>query len=180
MRIHKNNSVAIIVDIQDRLFPHIYEHKELEQNCQILISGFQVLNIPLVVTEQYPKGLGPTIDSIQSVLSSYEPFEKMTFSCCADQEFAKQLKQFGRHNAILCGIEAHVCVLQTAIDLKEMGFQPVVVADCVSSRNLKDKEIALTRMQQENVLLTSYESILFELCTVAGTDTFKAISRLVK
>jgi len=180
MRIHQKNSVAVVVDIQERLFPHIYEHKELEQNCQILLSGLQILDIPLIVTEQYPKGLGPTIESIQSVVSAYEAIDKMTFSCCADEKFIKILKKFGRHNVILCGIEAHVCVLQTAIDLREMGYQPVVVVDCVSSRKLKDKEVALKRMQQENVLLTSYESILFELCTVAGTDTFKAISRLVK
>jgi len=180
MRIHQNNSVIVVVEMQERLFPHIHEHRTLEHNCKILLSGFQVLKIPLLLTEQYPKGLGNTIQSIQSVLTIYEPIEKMTFSCCAEKKFTRRLTDLGRHNVILCGIESHVCVLQTTLDLSEMGYQPVVVVDCVSSRKPEDKEIALKRMQQENVLLTSYESILFELCSVAGTDVFKVISGLVK
>jgi nicotinamidase-related amidase len=180
MRLYLNNTVFVVVDIQERLFPHIHEHLMLEQNCHKLLSGVRILEAPLIVTEQYPKGLGPTISSIQSELSEIKPIEKITFSCCANEEFTGTLKNLGRHNVILCGIEAHVCVLQTAIDLKEMGFQPVVVVDCISSRRQKDKEVALIRLQQENVLITNYESVLFELCSVAGTDTFKAISHLVK
>lgn len=180
MRIRQSNCLLVVVDMQERLFPHISGYKELERNCRILLSGMQILDIPLIVTEQYPQGLGRTIQSVQSALPAYEPIEKMTFSCCADSQFTDNLGRIGRHDIILCGIEAHVCVLQTALDLKEMGYQPVVVSDCVSSRKLQDKEIALKRMIQENVLLSGYESILFELCAVSGTETFKAISRLVK
>jgi hypothetical protein len=180
MRIDANDTLAVIVDIQERLLPYIYQYEQLERNCNILISGLQKLDVPLLVTEQYSKGLGQTIESVRSNLNDYNPLEKMTFSCCGITTFTNELQRYNRQNIILCGIEAHVCVLQTALDLKQTGFQPVLVADCTSSRKETDRQIALNRLQQEGILLTSYESILFELCTVSGTDTFKAISQLVK
>ena len=180
MRIHVNDALAVIIDIQERLFPHIHQHKQLERNCNILISGLQELDVPILVTEQYSKGLGQTIESVRNNLKDYKPLEKMTFSCCGNSSFTDELERHKHQNIILCGIEAHVCVLQTALDLKEAGFQPVLVADCTSSRKESDKQLALNRLDQEGILLTSYESILFELCSVSGTDTFKAISGLLK
>ncbi len=180
MRITKDNTIAVIVDIQERLFPHIYDNNQLRENVTKLINGLQILQVPFIITEQYSKGLGKTIEPVAGLFCGVEPVEKLTFSCCDEPEFMGKVQASGRQNVLLSGIETHVCVLQTALDLKAAGFNPVIVEDCVSSRKLKDKEIALKRLHQEGVLFTSYESILFELCQIAGTGEFKAISKLVK
>lgn len=180
MRIFVDNTAALVIDIQEKLFPHIADSKDLERNCKILISGLSVLEIPIIITEQYPKGLGPTIPEISKLLPKVEPIDKISFSSSGSEYFLHTLHELGKRNIIICGIEAHVCVLQTTIDIIERGYQPVVIEDCVSSRKLSDKETALKRMAQEGALISSYESILFELCQVAGTEQFKAISNLVK
>ena len=180
MRIKIDDTAMVVVDIQERLLPHIFEYEILEKNCNTLISGMQILNIPMLVTEQYSKGIGPTIESVRNTLGDFEPIEKMNFSCCGESSFLHSLEKLSKKNVILCGIESHVCVLQTALDLYERGFQPVLIADCVSSRKLNDKTHAIERMRQTGVIISTYESILFELCQVAGTEQFKAISRLVK
>lgn len=181
MRFEAKHTCLVVIDVQSRLFPHIYEHGDLEKNLNTLIKGIKEIDLPIIVTEQYTKGLGFTIDSVKESLGdSYAPSEKMDFSCCGDEDFMGNLRMSGKKNVILTGIETHVCVLQTAIDLREEGFNVAIVADCVSSRNLTDKEYALERMKQEGVFITSKESILFELLKVSGTDTFKAISKLVK
>jgi len=181
MRILKEETIAIVVDIQERLFPHIHEHEQLNKNTEILVDGLKALGVPMMVTEQYKKGLGNTIESIQTKVEGCPTFEKTAFSCCDDASFMHKMEE-GSHKryVILFGIEAHICLLQTAIDLKERGFQPVIIEDCVGSRNPENKRIAISRMLQEGVLVSSYESILFELCRYAGSETFKAISKLVK
>ena len=181
MRIKKENAAAIVIDIQEKLFPFIHEHELLERNTAKLIEGLKALGIEIIVTEQYSKGLGPTIPGIEKVLvDAYKPIEKMTFSCCGTEEFIRAMESAGKKNIIVCGIESHVCVLQTVVDLIERGFKPVVVEDCVSSRNVNDKKIAIERMRAEGAIITTYESILFELCEVSGTEQFKAISKIVK
>ena len=140
----------------------------------------KLLEIPVIVSEQYPKGLGPTLQKVIDVLDAKEAIEKISFSCCGESEFLSHLNQKGKKQVIICGIEAHVCVLQTVIDLVGLGFTPVVVADCISSRNPDDKRVAVERMRSEGAVITSVESILFELTNVAGTPQFKQISRLVK
>ncbi len=181
MRITADKTLAVIVDVQERLFPHIAEHEKLERTIPILIEGLKALDVPLIVTEQYPKGLGTTIEPVRKALGEwYKPLEKISFSCCGDDQFNLQVARYAPQYVLLAGIETHVCVLQTAIDLLNEGYTPVLVANCVSSRFLEDKEIALRRMEQAGVVLTTYESILFELAQVAGTDTFKRISKLVK
>ncbi len=181
MRITADKTLAVIVDVQERLFPHIAEHEKLERTIPILIEGLKALDVPLIVTEQYPKGLGTTIESVRKALGEwYKPLEKISFSCCGDDQFNLQVARYAPQYVLLAGIETHVCVLQTAIDLLNEGYTPVLVANCVSSRFLEDKEFALRRMEQAGVVLTTYESILFELAQVAGTDTFKRISKLVK
>ncbi len=180
MRISKHNSVAVVVDVQERLFPHIHEHQQLEKNLITLISGLKILDIPLIVTQQYTKGLGKTIPSVAKALGKYDPLEKLTFSCCADPDFMDTLSDLGKNQIILMGIETHVCVLQTAIDLLQRGYQPVIIEDCVSSRKLNDKQVAIERMRHHGMIISTYESILLELCLVAGTEQFKAISTLIK
>jgi hypothetical protein len=156
------------------------EREQLEQNLVTLAAGLKVLEIPMLVTEQYTKGLGFTILPLKNALGDYSSIEKIAFSCCDEPQFSKALSVTGKKNVILCGIETHVCVLQTAIDLLQAGYQPVVIEDCVSSRKLSDKNTAIERMRQEGVIISSLESILFELTRYSGTETFKAISKLVK
>ena len=180
MRIFSNNTVALVIDIQEKLFPHIDNHDRMLRNSEILLAGLQVLGIPVIVTEQYPKGLGSTINEIRNLITDFHPIEKLSFSCCGEENFLKTVQGYGKRNIVILGIETHVCVLQTVMDLIERGYQPVIIEDCVSSRKPSDREIALKRMAREGVIITTYESILFELCEVAGTDQFKQISKLVK
>ena len=180
MRIIRENTIAVIIDVQDRLFPHIYENIELERNLGKLVKGLKILDIPLIITEQYSKGLGFTIPSLKSELPEYQAIEKISFSCCDEQVFRKSLLDSGKTNVIIAGIESHICVMQTVNDLIEIGLLPVVIEDCVSSRNLNDKKISIKRMRQEGAIISTYESILFELCRLSGTDKFKEISKLVK
>ena len=181
MRILKDDTIAVIVDIQEKLFPHIYDNEKLLSNCLKLISGLQVLEIPMIITEQYTKGLGFTLEGIKTTLGeTYKPIEKMDFSCCGSTEFLNTIESFDKQNVILLGIESHVCVLQTALDLLENGFNPIVIQDCVSSRNINDKNVAINRMNQEGCIISTYESILLELCRKSGTDSFKKISKIIK
>jgi len=208
LRITREQTCALLVDVQERLFPHMFERGDLERNLQILLRGLQILDIPLLATQQYTKGLGPTIPLLRDTLGwngdertadssnradknaasgtdAGKPYvgkpyiEKIAFSCWGEPEFRKALKALGRKRVLLAGIEAHICVLQTAIDLKQAGYTPVVIEDCTSSRRENDRRTALTRLHAEGILISSCESILFELMQEAGTETFKAISRLV-
>jgi nicotinamidase-related amidase len=180
MRILQNGAIGLIVDIQERLYPHIAENEVFLANTIKLIQGLKILNVPIIVTEQYRKGIGPTLPQIQQQFDNFEYIEKMAFSCCDEPEFKIQLDQAEKISVIIAGMESHICVLQTCLDLLAEGYQPIVIEDCVSSRNLNDKATAIMRMQQEGVIISSTESILFELTRVSGTETFKAISKLVK
>jgi nicotinamidase-related amidase len=179
-RIKKEDTTAVVIDIQERLFPHIYDHDVLTKNTITLIKGLKVLEVPLIVTQQYTKGIGETIAPIKEAIGDFRYIEKMSFSCCGDAGFMDALNKLNRKNVILMGIESHVCVLQTALDLLDGGYVPVIIEDCVSSRKLNDKVIAVERMRSEGAVISTYESILFELTMVSGTEVFKGISRLVK
>ena len=180
MRINRESSAGLLIDIQEKLFPHMEEKDTLLKNTMKLIEGLKVLHVPLVITEQYPKGLGSTIEEIGTLVDQDQAIEKISFSCCDEPAVMQNLTMRSRKTIIICGIEAHVCVLQTVIDLQNSGFTAVVVEDCISSRNKNDKAIAVDRMRAEGAVITTCESILFELARVAGTDEFKSISRLVK
>jgi nicotinamidase-related amidase len=180
MRILKENTIALIIDIQERLLPVIAENTELTANTQRLIEGLKVLGIPMLVSEQYRKGLGNTVPEISNLIQPFESMEKLAFSCCDDDGIMAQIKASGKTNVIICGIESHICVLQTTLDLIENGFTPVVIADCIGSRKASDKKTGLYRMRSEGAVISSYESILFELCRYAGNEQFKAISKLIK
>jgi len=180
MRILRENSVGLVIDIQERLVPAMEENEVLVENCSKLIEGLQILGLPLLVTQQYTKGLGETIDEIKSLIPDFQYIEKKDFSCLGEPVFAEKLALSGARNVIICGIESHVCVLQTAIDLKESGYNPVVVFDCVSSRSFDNVDLAAERFRYEGIMMTSMESILFELTRSAGASEFKEISKLVK
>lgn len=180
MRITKENTIGLVVDIQERLVPAMFEKETLLKNCQVLISGLNEIGIQIIVTQQYTKGLGDTAEEIREVVPGFNYIEKRDFSCCDEPVFAERLKELNAKNIIICGMESHVCVLQTAVDLKAAGYNPVVVMDCVSSRVPASIEIARERFRFEGIMITSYESILFELTRSAATPEFKVISKLVK
>ena len=180
MRILKTHTAALIIDIQERLFPLIWEHEKLVRNIPILIEGMKVLGIPVFVTEQYVKGLGLTVQPVATALGELKRYEKMSFSCCDDPAIMEDIAVSGKDMIIIAGIESHVCILQTVIDLNHNGYHPVVVEDCISSRKENDKKIAVERMRQEGAIITTCESVLFELLRFSGTEQFKGISRLVK
>ncbi len=180
MRITKENTIGLVIDIQERLFPVMWEKEDLLNNCKILLAGLAELQIPTLVTQQYTKGLGETLPEIKTLIPGFNAVEKRDFSCCDEPLVAKRLKESGAKNIIICGIESHVCVLQTAVDLKETGLNPVVVVDCISSRKKESIEIAKERFRHEGIMMTSYESVLFELTRTAGAPEFRTISKLVK
>lgn len=180
MRIKKENSIGVVIDIQERLFPVMNDTEQLLKRCKILVEGLQVLSVPLLVTQQYTKGLGETLPEISALIDDFSPIEKSSFSCYDEPAFVEALEEIDDTNVIICGIEAHVCVLQTAIDLRNAGYNPIVVVDCISSRKKQDMELALIRYQQEGVLVTTSESILFELARSSKAPAFKSISKLVK
>ncbi len=181
MRLKKEDCVAICLDVQQRLFPIIDGNEKLENNMLKLAKGLKVLAVPTIVTEQYPKGIGATIPSLQEVLGDeYKVIEKLSFSCWGEEKFIKAVEDSGKKTILIYGIESHVCVLQTVVDMIAEGFNVVVAADCVSSRDPYNKKIALKRMREEGAYMTTAESILFEFLERSGTEEFKAISKIVK
>ncbi|MFH0756295.1 MAG: hydrolase [Bacteroidota bacterium] len=180
MRIIREDCSGLVVDIQERLFPVMDKKEQFLNRILILLEGLKALEIPLLVTEQYPRGLGSTIEPVKLALEPYAAIEKVAFSCCDEPAYSASLGRLGRKKVIICGIEAHVCVLQTVMDLLDGGYDPVVVADCISSRHPEDKTTAIERMRASGAIITTSESVLFELARVAGTEEFKIISRLVK
>lgn len=180
MRITKENTVGLVIDIQERLLPAMAEQESFLHHTKILIEGLQTIGLPLLVTQQYTKGLGETVEEIKSIIKDFNPIEKRDFSCCDETNVEEQLKANDAKNVIICGIESHVCVLQTAVDLKESGYNPVVVMDCVSSRSLDNVDLAAERFRYEGIMMTSCESILFELTRSSAAEEFQAISKLVK
>lgn len=178
LRTRRQGTVAVLVDVQERLFPHINHHEQLEQNLLILLKGLNILEVPVMVTQQYTRGLGETIPSLQAELGQLIPFEKMHFSCCGSPEFNTELEE--AETVLLFGIESHVCVLQTALDLLEQGKRVVWVDDCIGSRKTHDKELARLRVIQAGAILSTYESLLLELSEISGTPEFKAISKLIR
>lgn len=180
MRILAEKSVGLIIDMQERLYPHVHNYEQLTKNTAILIEGLKALGIKIMVTEQYTKGLGLTIPPLKDLLQNIDFIEKQAFSCCDEPRFYEELALDPPQHIIIAGIETHVCVLQTTIDLINNGYKPVVVEDCVGSRRPNDKAMAIARMRSEGATITTYESILFELLRYSGTEAFKKISKLVK
>lgn len=180
MRILRENSIGLVIDIQERLVPAMEENDVLVENCKKLIQGLQILGVPMLVTQQYTKGLGETIEDVKALFPDFQYIEKKDFSCYDEPVFAEKLALSGAKNVIICGIESHVCVMQTAVDLKAAGYTPVVVSDCVSSRSFDNLDLAAERFRHEGIMMTSFESILFELTRSAGAPGFKEISKLVK
>ncbi len=175
-------SRLVVVDVQDKLLAHIPVAETLVENCRRLIRAAAILDIPVSATEQYPEGLGPTTAVLADLLGEIP--EKLRFSCVesldwSDSSLETRPADNPPDQVVLCGIESHVCVMQTAMDLLSRGFRVYIPADAVASRHGSDREIALQRLSAAGAVVLTTESVLFEWCEVAGTDEFRQISRLV-
>ena len=178
--LQKEKTALLVIDIQERILGVIRKNQMVVENTLKLIRGSKILNVPIFYTEQYPKGLGETVRDIKAELDGNKAVQKMTFSCSGAENLFHVLKEKEITQVVVCGIESHVCVQQTVLDLLHLGMQVNVPADAVSSRKKLDYNIALDRMRSNGAEITSTESILFELLEVCGTPEFKAISKLVK
>jgi nicotinamidase-related amidase len=179
-RLRRANAALVVVDVQERLLPAIFEKERVLQNTVRLIQGAGILGVPVLATEQYRKGLGATVAEVAAAIPGFAPLEKVAFSACGATGFITALKERHISDAILCGIEAHVCVCQTCLDLLDDGLRVVVAADAVSSRTPENHRFGLDRMRAAGAIIASTEMVLFELLEQAGTDQFKQILALVK
>jgi nicotinamidase-related amidase len=195
-RIRRNETILAAIDPQERLIPAMYDAEELLGRSEKLIRGCRILGVPVLVTQQYTRGLGATVGVLAAALTEalpadkdgagavgpteFVPVEKTSFSAMGEPEFARRLKESGRKNILLCGVEAHVCVLQSALDMIEGGFNVFFVSDCIASRKRGDADAAFRRMAAAGATWTTYESALFELLEGARESGFRQISGLVK
>lgn len=178
MIVTPENSIVLVVDIQEKLAPHIQGNEKLIKNINILLEGLKIFNLPTILNEQYPKGLGKTVSSISQQLEC-EANEKLTFSCCKTENIKQTILKSKKNIAIVFGMETHICVAQTCLDLLANNIVPVLVVDCCGSRKSIDHEVAISRLIQAGVIPTTYEALLFELCKCSDNPLFKSIRKLV-
>lgn len=174
------HSCLLIVDMQARLIPSMATRQTAVDNARILIEAAARLNVPLLVSEQYPRGLGPTIPEIAELVPPDRTLVKMHFSCIGDPDFAERLQALGRRQAIVAGVEAHVCVLQTVEDLLDLGKETFVVADATSSRTEENHATAMERLRCAGARIVTTEMVVFEWLARAGTPEFRELSALIK
>lgn len=178
-RLTVENAALLVVDVQDRLLPAIQDAEARVEAIRKMVAAVRVLGVPLVATEQYPAGLGQTCATVRQAMGELPVTEKLLFSACVEP-VTKQLRELNRPHVIVVGIEAHVCVQQSVLDLLRLGYVPFVCADAIGSRRSFDCEIALQRMRQAGSIITTVESAIFELAGEAGTERFKQVLRIVK
>jgi nicotinamidase-related amidase len=174
------DTALVLVDVQGKLAQSMHNKKDLFENLKKMVKGAQVLGIPILWAEQNPDGLGPTMPEIAELFTNQSPVSKFSFSCCGSEQFLKDLAAVNRKNILIVGIEAHVCVYQTAADLVTLNYDVQVVADAVASRTAENKQIGLEKSKDAGASLTSTETALFELLKEAKGDKFKEIINLVK
>ena len=178
MKLNREDTAVLVIDYQEKLMPAMHNKDAFIPRTRMLLQGLHALDIPVVVSEQYPKGLGSTVPEIKEVLGIAPVLPKTTFSCLDAIRTAIEATECS--TILICGAEAHICVLQSAMDLVAMGKTVVLVEDCLGSRFAHDMEIGLRRAEQEGILLTTAEAVLFELLRKASGPEFKTISKLVK
>jgi nicotinamidase-related amidase len=176
----KNNTALLIIDVQEKLAAVMKMKDAVVNNCLHLIELARMLTIPIVLTEQYPKGIGQTVHPIQKALPEYRPIEKLTFSCCDEPSFMDAIKKLNRNTLIVTGMETHICILQTTIGLLRDGFNVHLVKDAVCSRAKENWKVACELMRDAGAVITCTETVLFQLLQIAGTEEFKAISKRIK
>jgi len=185
--INPDDTALVVIDMQEKLLPVVSQNEQILANVERLLSTAEILSVPVVATEQYPKGLGPTVTSLSEVIvrtnaewSSAGLPAKTMFSCRECESAFKPLQSNGVKNLLLCGIETHVCIAQTALDMIAAGFNVQLCVDAMGSRFPLDHEVAIRRMEAEGCSITTTEAAMFELCEKAGNDAFKAIAKLLR
>ena len=178
MNVRQSDCVLLVIDVQDRLIDTIAEHEETVENIKALIGAALVLNVPVIATQQ--ENLGEIVPQLKDPLSNSSNFRKLSFSCCGDSMFMRKLQEVGRKTVIACGIETHICVLQTVLDLLTHGYQILLVRDGTSSHALVDRETAIERMRGAGAMVGTAEATIYELTEKAGTDQFRKILEIVK
>lgn len=178
-QLDKDNCVLLIIDLQDKLMKVMEQKEKVFRNTQLLISTSKQLGMPIVVTEQYPKGLGSTAEEITDHLDTFTRIEKVAFSACTEDTI-QTLKQTGRKQVLITGSETHICVFQTVRDLIDLGYSPFVISDAVCSRFKLNYKNGIHLMQEEGAIITNAETVVFDLLKKSGTPDFKAISPLIK
>ena len=176
----KEDTVLLVVDIQEKLAVVMTEKDKVVGNNLHLIELAKMIGMPVMVTEQYPRGLGATVKDIREALPFYRPIEKMTFDCCGQPPFLEELKEHNKRNVVLTGMETHICVLQTCIGLLKGGINVHIVQDAVCSRTRENWKTGVEFMREAGAVVTSTETVLFQLLKVAGTEEFKKISQRIK
>lgn len=179
--VNAEQAALVIIDVQEKLAPAMDQalFRQLQLNARLLIEGFAALGLPIIATEQYPRGLGHTVAELSGATQQH-CIEKLAFSCCGDQGFGAVLEKTGARQLVIAGMETHVCVLQTVLDLLDQGYIVHLVRDAVSSRFASDYDNAIALAARAGAVVTTTETVLFQLVGEAGTDAFKAISRLVR
>ena len=183
LKLRKDDALLLVIDVQDRLAAAMddEERQAVGVNAVRLLNAAELFEIPVLVSEQYPRGLGPTIPSVAAAFpTGTAPLAKMAFSCVADETIRETIAATGRKQIMIAGIETHVCVYQTARDLVAAGYQVFVAADAVTSRSMLNKSIGLSLIEQSGAIVTTTEATLFDLLETAEAKPFKAISRLVR
>ena len=172
--------VLMVVDIQTAFQNHIAEMTRVVARTALMIKAANLLSVPIIVTEQYPKGLGQTVEPLRNLLGDCEYHDKVTFSCLQDQNISEQLRQTSREQVLLVGIETHVCILQTAYDVLDLGLQPYLVVDALGSRRDIDKQTAIDRLRGAGAIVTTTESAVLEMTNSSKHPAFRDISKLLK
>jgi nicotinamidase-related amidase len=180
VKLDRSRAALAVIDVQEAFRTAVGDFDQVARNTAVLVQGARILGVPVLVTEQYPKGLGRTVPEVAEHLDGIEPMEKVSFSAVEVSGFPSALAEHQRDQVLLCGIETHVCVNQTAEDLLGDGFEVHIAADAVSSRTAQNRELGLHKMEHAGATLTSVETALFELLREAGTPEFKEIQQLVK
>jgi nicotinamidase-related amidase len=176
----QNDCCLVVVDVQGKLAGLMHDKETLFKNIRILIQAAKILDIPILWCQQVPAALGPTIPEIAELLTDNQPINKSSFSCCGCEEFNSKLEKTGRRQIIICGLETHVCVYQTAADLLANNYEVDVIADAISSRILSNKETGIRRITGEGAKISSTELALFEILKTAEHPQFRQIAKLVK
>jgi nicotinamidase-related amidase len=180
MLIEVEESLLLVVDAQARLAPAVAGHEACLERLRLLILAAKQLGVPILATEQYPKGLGPTVETLAELLEPEQIHAKLAFSAAADPKIRTAVEGAKRPQIVICGMEAHVCVLQSALGFLGLGLRPIVVADAVASRRLESKTLALARLRSSGVEVVDTEMVVFEWLREAGTPAFKALAPLIK
>ena len=180
MRINKENAIGLVIDVQENKFNQLSNKETFLKNTLNVINGLKILGVPLIVTQQNTEVQGATVQEINQAIGNFSYIEKSHFSCYREPAFIRVLNRVGKRNVVIVGTEAHICIMQTALDLIYNNFNPVVVADAIDSVREEDRKLALWRMRDVGAVMATTESILFELCRETGIPEYEQLVNLLR